>query len=223
VADPALAARLAAARLYLCVGARPDLAAFLDEVLPNGVDVVQVREKGIEARAEIALCEVVREAAARHGALFAVNDRADVARAVGADVLHLGQGDLPVPVARSIVDDEMLVGLSSHSPAETGAAAVQPGVDYFCAGPTWTTPTKPGRPAAGLDLLSYASSLGVERPWFAIGGIDLTNVDQVLARGATRVVVVRALTEAADPAAAARALAARLAGLPGPPYGAAFR
>ena len=211
MADPAdLRARLASARLYLCVGRRPDLAAFLDEVLPNGVDVVQLREKGIEAREEIALLEVVRAAAERHGTLFAVNDRADVARAVGADVLHLGQGDLPVPLARDVVGDEMLIGLSSHAMPETAAAAEAPGVDYFCAGPAWATPTKPGRPAAGLDLVSYAASLPGERPWFAIGGIDLSNVDQVLARGATRVVVVRALTEADDPAAAARALAARL-------------
>lgn len=205
-----LRARLADARLYLCVGARPDLAAFLDEVLPNGVDVVQLREKGIEARAEMALCEVVRAAAERHGALFSVNDRADVARAVGADILHLGQGDLPVPVARDVVGDEMLVGLSSHAPSETAAAAAQEGVDYFCAGPAWATPTKPGRPAAGLDLVSFAASLQTARPWFAIGGIDTSNVDEVLARGATRIVVVRALTEAADPARAARDLAARL-------------
>ena len=202
-------ARLAAARLYLCVGRRPDLAEFLDTVLPY-VDVVQLREKGIEAREELALLAVVREAAERHGALFAVNDRADVARLAGADVLHLGQGDLPVPLAREIVGAEMLVGLSSHSPAEAAAAAGADGVDYFCVGPTWPTPTKPGRPAAGLDLVSYAAALRTDRPWFAIGGIDLANVGEVLAHGATRVVVVRALTEAADPAAAARSLATHL-------------
>lgn len=205
-----LRARLADARLYLCVGRRPDLAEFLDEVLANGVDAVQFREKGIEAREELEWLAVVREAAVRHGALFSVNDRADVACAAGADVLHLGQGDLPVPLARDVVGDEMLVGLSSHSPEETGSAAVEAGVDYFCAGPAWATPTKPGRPAAGLDLLTYAASLGSERPWFAIGGIDLGNLDEVLATGARRVVVVRALTEAADPAAAARAFATRL-------------
>jgi thiamine-phosphate pyrophosphorylase len=203
-------ARFADARLYLCVGARPDLAAFLDAVLPNGVDVVQLREKHLEARDEMALCEVVRAAAERHGALFAVNDRADLARAVGADVLHLGQRDLPPATARAIVGDDVLIGLSSHAPAETAAAAHDPDVDYFCAGPTWATPTKPGRPAAGLDLLSYAASLGTRKPWFAIGGIDLGTLDAVLATGATRVVVVRALTEAADPAAAARAFARRL-------------
>jgi thiamine-phosphate pyrophosphorylase len=208
-------ARLAEARVYLCVGARPDLAAFLDAVLPY-VDVVQLREKGLEARDEIALCSVVRDAARRHDALFAVNDRADVAKAVRADVLHLGQRDLTVEQARDVVGDEMLVGLSTHAPDETSAAAVADGVDYFCAGPVWATPTKPGRPAAGLALVEHAARVAGgagdagARPWFAIGGIDLGNLDEVLAAGATRVVVVRALTGAADPAAAARDLAARL-------------
>jgi thiamine-phosphate pyrophosphorylase len=209
-------ARLAGARLYLCVGARPDLAAFLDRVLPNGVDVVQLREKHLEARDELALCAVVRDAAERHGALFAVNDRADLARTAGADVLHLGQRDLPPATARAIVGPDVLIGLSSHAPAETAAAAEDPDVDYFCAGPTWATPTKPGRPAAGLALVEHAARVAGgagdagARPWFAIGGIDLGNLDEVLAAGATRVVVVRALTGAADPAAAARDLAARL-------------
>jgi thiamine-phosphate pyrophosphorylase len=203
-------AALADARLYLCVGRRPDLAEFLDAVLPNGVDVVQLREKGIEAREEIELLTVMRERARAHGKLFAVNDRADVARAVGADVLHLGQGDLPVGVARDVVGDETLVGLSSHSPAQVAAAATAEGVDYFCAGPMWATPTKPGRPAAGPELVDHVASLRTPRPWFAIGGIDATNLDEVLRRGARRVVVVRALTEAADPAAAARALSERL-------------
>lgn len=198
------------ARLYLCVGRRPDLADFLDEVLPNGVDVVQLREKGIEAREEIELLTVVRERARAHGRLFAVNDRADVARIVGADVLHLGQGDLPVHHAREIVGDDMVIGLSSHSPSESAAAATAEGVDYFCVGPAWATPTKPGRPAAGPELIGLVASWRTPRPWFAIGGIDLTTVDEVVARGARRAVVVRALTEADDPAAAARALSARL-------------
>jgi thiamine-phosphate pyrophosphorylase len=203
-------ARLAGARLYLCTPDRPDLADFLDEALAGGVDVVQLREKGIEARRELELLEVVRDAAERHGALWSVNDRADVAHATGADVLHLGQDDLPVPAARALLGDDVLIGRSTHDARQVDAAAVEPGVDYFCVGPTWPTPTKPGRPAPGLDLTRYAARLGSARPWFAIGGIDLDNLDQVLAAGATRVVVVRALTEAADPQAAARALKARL-------------
>lgn len=201
---------LADARLYLCTPDRPDLAEFLDAVLAGGVDVVQLREKGLEAAQELALCEVVAEAAARHGALWSVNDRADVAHAAGADILHLGQDDLPVPAARAILGDAVLIGRSCHDREQVAAAASQPGVDYFCVGPTWPTPTKPGRPAPGLALTRYAASLATERPWFAIGGIDADNLDQVLSAGATRVVVVRALTQASDPYAAALALGTAL-------------
>ncbi len=205
--------RLRDARLYLCVDARErqgDLAEFLDAVLAAGVDVVQLRQKGIEARAELAALEVFADACRRHGALLAVNDRADVAHAAGADVLHLGQDDLPTAAARAIVGPDPIIGRSTHTAAQAAAAAVEPGVDYFCVGPVWATPTKPGRPAAGLDLVAHAASLGVDRPWFAIGGIDAANLDAVLAAGARRVVVVRAITEADDPGAAAASLASRL-------------
>ena len=204
------AARLADARLYLCTPDRPDLEAFLEAVLAGGVEVVQLREKGIEAARELDLLALVAEVAGRHGALWSVNDRADVAALSGADVLHLGQGDLPVPLARRVVGPDVLVGLSTHDPAQASAAAVADGVDYFCVGPTWETPTKPGRMAAGLSLVRHAASLGTARPWFAIGGIDASNLDQVLEAGATRVVVVRALTSAADPFEAAQALRSRL-------------
>jgi thiamine-phosphate pyrophosphorylase len=212
-ASAGLRARLADARLYLCTGGRRstgDLAQFLDAVLAAGVDIVQLREKGLEAREELGLLEVFADACRRHGKLLAVNDRADVALAAGADVLHLGQDDLPVPVARRILGPHPLIGRSSHSPAQAGAAATEQGADYFCAGPVWTTPTKPGRPATGLGLLSHVAGLRQDRPWFAIGGISLDRLDEVIAAGATRVVVVRAITEAGDPAAAARAFAARL-------------
>jgi len=204
------------ARLYLCTGSRArtgDLEQFLDAVLANGVDIVQLREKGLEAREEIRLLEVFAAAAERHGALFAVNDRADVARAVRAPVLHLGQDDLPVPLAREIVGPDVLIGRSTHSPAQADAARVEAGVAYYCCGPTWTTPTKPGRPAAGVELIRHAAAAQDERPWFAIGGIEnLERLDAVLAAGARRAVVVRAITEAEDPGAAARAFAARLRG-----------
>lgn len=205
--------RLARARLYLCTDGRRDrgdLAEFLDAVLAGGVDIVQLREKGLEAREELALLEVFRDACDRHGALLAVNDRADVAYAARPDILHLGQGDLPVPVARDILGPEVLIGRSTHSAVQASAAAAEPGVDYFCCGPVWPTPTKPGRPAPGPGLLAHAAGLRTARPWFAIGGIDLGNLDEVLARGARRVVVVRAITEADDPGAAAAALSARL-------------
>jgi thiamine-phosphate pyrophosphorylase len=204
--------RLQDARLYLCTPDRPDLAEFLDAVLAGGVDVVQLREKGVEARRELALCAVVAEAAARHGALWSVNDRADVALAARPDVLHLGQDDLPVPVAREILGSAIIVGRSCHDEQQVRSGTVETGVDYFCVGPTWPTPTKPGRPAPGLPLVQFAASLGTTRPWFAIGGIEESNLAEVLEAGARRVVVVRALTEAADPHAAARRLKERLLG-----------
>lgn len=206
-------ARLADARLYLCTDARErqgDLPRFLDDVLGGGVDILQLRQKGLEAGQELRYLEVFQRACARHGALLAVNDRADVAYAAGADVLHLGQDDLPIAAARQIVGPDLLIGLSSHAEPQTRAASTEPAADYFCAGPVWQTPTKAGRPATGLGLLAYAAGLATARPWFAIGGIDEGRLDQVLAAGATRIVVVRAITEAAEPGAAAARLAARL-------------
>jgi thiamine-phosphate pyrophosphorylase len=194
------------ARLYLCTDGRTrqgDLVEFLDQVLAAGVDVVQLREKGLEARDELRLLETVAAAAHRHGRLWAVNDRADIALAAGAPVLHLGQADLPVRVARRILGEDVVIGRSTHTPEEFDAGLVEPGVDYVCAGPTWATPTKPGRPAAGPALLTHANSVGrrtgaqpdggrtdgkggsTARPWFAIGGIDgLDRLDEVIALGA---------------------------------------
>ncbi|MFG2580575.1 thiamine phosphate synthase [Streptomyces malaysiensis] len=205
--------QLADARLYLCTDARKrqgDLPEFLDAVLGAGVDIVQLRDKGMEAAEELEHLRVFADACRRHGKLLAVNDRADVAHAIGSDVLHLGQGDLPVPAARAILGEDVLIGRSTHAEAEVDAAAVQPGVDYFCTGPCWPTPTKPGRPAPGLPLVRYAAALGTDRPWFAIGGIDASNLDQVLEAGARRIVVVRAITAADDPAAATADLAKRV-------------
>lgn len=207
--------QLAEARLYLCTDGRRergDLVDFLDAVLGAGVDIVQLREKGLEAQEEIALAEVFQDACRRYGKLFSVNDRADIAYAVQPDILHLGQDDLPVETAREILGGDVIIGRSTHAEAEVDEAAEQPGVDYFCVGPTWPTPTKPGRPAPGLPLLRHARDLRTDRPWFAIGGIDLCTVETVVANGATRAVVVRAITEADDPAAAVRALRATLDG-----------
>lgn len=147
--------RLDEARLYLCTDARAergDLAEFADAALAGGVDIIQLRDKTsgapLEAKQELAALEVLAEACARHGALLAVNDRADVALAVDADVLHLGQDDLPVPVARRILGDGPVIGRSTHSVEQARAAEAEPGVDYFCTGPCWPTPTKPGKPRA---------------------------------------------------------------------------
>ena len=214
--------RLAAATLYLCTDARRergDLAEFADAALAGGVDIVQLRDKGsagerrfgpLEARDELAACAILADAARRHGALFAVNDRADIARAAGADVLHLGQGDLPLEVARDIVGPDTLIGLSSHGPEQAAAAAESP-ADYFCVGPCWPTATKPGRRAPGLPLVREAARLGGDKPWFAIGGIDAQRLPEVLAAGARRIVVVRAITAAEDPRAAAERLRSALA------------
>jgi thiamine-phosphate pyrophosphorylase len=207
--------RLADARLYLCTDARRtqgDLAEFADAAVRGGVDIIQLRDKGIEARDELDALAVLADAARRHGALLAANDRADVALAAGADVLHLGQDDLPVPWARRVAGEDVLLGRSTHDAAQAADGANEPGIDYFCTGPCWPTPTKPGRPAPGLDLVRATAEAAPARPWFAIGGIDHDRLDEVLDAGATRVVVVRVITEADDPEAAARSLAGRLRG-----------
>jgi thiamine-phosphate pyrophosphorylase len=213
--------RLATARLYLCTDARRergDLAEFADAALAGGVDIIQLRDKGsageqkfgpLEAKQEIEALEVLRDAARKHGALFAVNDRADIARAAVADVLHLGQDDLPLQVARDIVGARPVIGRSCHDATQAHHAATEE-VDYFCVGPCWPTPTKPGRSAPGLDLVRAVAALHPEKPWFAIGGIDEQRLPEVLDAGATRVVVVRAITGADDPQAAATRLAAAL-------------
>jgi len=214
--------RLATASLYLCTDARRergDLAEFVDAALAGGVDIIQLRDKGspgeqrfgpLEARHELEALEVLADAARRHSALFAVNDRADIAFAAGADVLHLGQDDLPLSIARGIIGPHPVIGRSTHDRAQASAAATEQ-VDYFCVGPCWPTPTKPGRPSPGLDLVRATTELATDKPWFAIGGIDEQRLPEVLAAGARRIVVVRAITGADDPRAAAQRLKARLA------------
>jgi thiamine-phosphate pyrophosphorylase len=214
--------RLETARLYLCTDARRDrgdLAEFADAALAGGVDIIQLRDKGsvgeqrfgpLEALDELAACEILADAARRHHALFAVNDRADIARAAGADVLHLGQRDLPSDVAREILPPGTVIGRSTHDAEQVKQAAAST-ADYFCVGPCWPTPTKPGRAAPGLDLVRVAAGLATDKPWFAIGGIDAQRLPEVLDAGARRIVVVRAITAAADPAAAARELTSALA------------
>ncbi|QQQ61344.1 thiamine phosphate synthase [Paenarthrobacter ureafaciens] len=205
------------ARLYLCTDARRrqgDFEDFVDAAFEGGVDIIQLRDKTLEAAEELELLEVLNKVATRHSKLWAVNDRADIARVSGAPVFHVGQKDLPLPVARQLLGDTAAIGLSTHGPDQVDAAIAassgSAGLDYFCVGPLWATPTKPGRTPVGLGLVTYATE-AVERagsalPWFAIGGIDLSNVEQVVAAGASRIVVVRAITEAEDPTAAAKAL-----------------
>ncbi|RLV55772.1 thiamine phosphate synthase [Aeromicrobium phragmitis] len=204
--------RLADSRLYVCTDARPegDLAGFLNAAFSGGVDIIQVRDKTIEAADEVSALETLATVARRHGALFAVNDRADVAALVRADILHLGQGDLSPRQAHSLLGSEVLIGRSTHSVDQLEAANEDEDVDYFCVGPVWETPTKPGRAAVGLDLLRHAAAVAT-KPWFAIGGIAPGDrLDAVLNAGAERVVVVRAVTQAPDPAAAATEIRGRL-------------
>ena len=201
--------RLAASRLYLCTPIRPDLGAFAEAVLGAGVDLIQLRDKQAEAGPLLEASAVLRAAAERHDALFAVNDRADIALAAGADVLHLGQDDLPLSWARRILGDDVLLGRSTHDLAQATAAAAEPW-DYLVSGPVWATATKPGRPATGTALIEAVAALDPPQPWFAIGGIDAGNLPELTAAGATRVVVVRVITDAPDPAAATRTLRDRL-------------
>ena len=204
---------LAAARLYLCTDARArqgDFADFVDAAFAGGVDIIQLRDKSLEGGEQLDRLGVLADAAARHGRLWSVNDRADIAHVTGAPVLHLGQKDLPARLARRVVGPRVLVGMSTHTPEQVDAAAGADDLDYFCVGPVWATPTKPGRAAVGTGLVRHATSISTARPWFAIGGIDLSNIEEVVAAGAERVVVVRAITEADDPADSARRLRAAL-------------
>ncbi|WP_188543145.1 thiamine phosphate synthase [Rhodococcoides trifolii] len=210
--------RLNSAQLYLCTDARRelgDLAIFIEKALSGGVDIVQLRDKGsagerefgpIEAKEELAALAVLSAACRRHGALLAVNDRADLALASGADVLHLGQGDLPVHYARQIVGPDVVIGRSTATRAQAALADIEDGVDYFASGPVWATPTKPGKTAAGLETVHEVADSLPTRPWFVIGGVNAENVGETLAAGATRICVVRAITAARDPQAAAREL-----------------
>lgn len=211
---PGVRARLQDARLYLCTDARRDRRGGLDlldlvrAALRGGVDVVQLRDRSLDVAEELELLTALREVTREHGALLAVNDRADVALAAGADVLHTGQRDLPVAAARALVGPDVVLGRSTGGGAQASTADADPDVDYFCVGPVWATPTKPGRAAVGLEAVRQVADARPTTPWFAIGGVDLGSVREVVEAGARRVVVVRAVTEASDPEAAARDLRA---------------
>ncbi|WP_189065141.1 thiamine phosphate synthase [Deinococcus seoulensis] len=204
-------------RLYLVATPRAgqpegEFLARVAAALDGGVDTLQLRCKDWEARAYIALGERMRELSAARGVPLWINDRVDVAAAIGADGVHLGQGDLPPAWARTLAPGLML-GLSTHAPAQAHAALAQAPA-YIAAGPVWATPTKPGRAAAGLEYVRAVADLNPPLPWYAIGGIDAPNIHAVLAAGATRVAVVRAVLDAPDPARAAAELLAALPPLP---------
>jgi thiamine-phosphate pyrophosphorylase len=190
------------ARLYLVCDEQSD--EFLEACLRGGVDLIQLRIKQGADQAILAAAERFKRVCHAHGAMLIINDRPDLAAAVDADGVHLGQDDVPVATARQIVGGARLIGLSTHTPAQIDASACS-GADYIGVGPVNETPTKPGRPAVGHALVDYAARRAA-LPFFAIGGISVANVEEVCAAGARRVAVVRALTDAADAEAAARAL-----------------
>jgi thiamine-phosphate pyrophosphorylase len=199
--------RIASARLYLVCDARP--RAFLEAALRGGVDLIQLRDKTLADDALVEAAREFRAAADGAGALFVLNDRPDLVAACAADGVHVGQDDGSVADARASVGPELLVGRSTHAPEQGAAADADPDVDYLAVGPVHATPTKPGRPAAGLDYVGWAAA-NVTKPWFAIGGLNAENLGAATARGARRIVVVRAIAAAADPEAAAHALRERL-------------
>ena len=195
-------------RLYFVLEARPRGEAprpLLDAALRGGVDVIQLRDKALADDSVVAAAEPFRAACEEHGALFVLNDRPDLVEACGADGVHVGRSDLPVAEARALVGADRLLGLSASTVAELDDVE---GADYV--GVTaFSTPTKDDAVAGGLELLRFAAET-LTVPWFAIGGIDLTNVAEVSAAGVPGVAVIRAIRDAEDPEAAARALRAAL-------------
>jgi len=198
-------ATLAGRRLYLCTPDRSDLAAFVESCILGGVDVVQLRDKSLEARPLLARARLVREVCSAHGVPFIVNDRPDLALEAGADGVHLGQDDAPCALARRLLGPAGIIGLSTHSPTDLDGALREP-VDYLSAGPVVPTATHPDRAATGLGYLSQAVG---RSPWpvFVTGGVTPDTVPGLVAAGGRHFVMVRWLTESADPEAAARAVA----------------
>jgi thiamine-phosphate pyrophosphorylase len=212
-AGPLRRERLRTARLYFVCEAQPrgeNPEPLLRAALSGGVDIVQLREKALPRR-EIELAALTfRRLCDTYSALFIVNDDPSLARACDADGVHVGQDDATVAEAREALGPDAIVGLSTHSEEQIAAAAQQP-VDYISVGPVWETPTKEGRPGVGLDLVSHAAE-NATHPFFAIGGIDPSNAEEVVSAGARRLGVVRAIRDAEDPAAAAESIRNAFAG-----------
>lgn len=221
--------RLLASRLYVCTDlqrflSEPEgeeaepvdqlnldaLREFYVEAFTNGVDIIQVRDKQVAVQTEIAALTLLKQVADEYGGLSAANDRADIALVTGVDVFHVGQEDLSTEQARSVLGDDVVIGRSCRSFEQVQEADSDIGIDYYCTGPVWETPTKPGRAAVGLELPRRAAALESATPFFAIGGIDAQNLSQVTDTGADRVVVVRAVTQADDVPAAAQDLRRQL-------------
>lgn len=218
--------RLLSSRLYVCTDlqrfiAFPDagpvdeldydaLRKFFVDAFTGGVDIIQVRDKQVTAQTEIAALTLLKEVADEFGGLSAANDRADLALIAGVDIFHAGQDDLSTDQARAILGDDVIIGRSCRTQEQVREAEGDIGIGYYCTGPVWETPTKPGRAAVGTELPAWAATLESAKPFFAIGGINTENIAEVTGSGADRVVVVRAVTEASDVVAAAQALREKL-------------
>jgi thiamine-phosphate pyrophosphorylase len=194
---------LAGRNLYLCTADRPDLAQFVEACIAGGVDIVQLREKHLEAKPLLERARLIQAVCAERAVPFILNDRPDLALELGADGVHVGQDDAPVALARRLLGAEAIVGLSTHGPDDL--AGVPEGVSYISAGPVEATPTKPGRPATGLDYLRLATQRS-SVPVFVTGGVTPEKIPALAAAGARHFVVVRYLTESSQPERAARAL-----------------
>ncbi|HWE70045.1 MAG TPA: thiamine phosphate synthase [Acidimicrobiales bacterium] len=204
--DPGRRWDLSGRRLYLCTPDRPDLGPFVEACIIGGVDVVQLRDKQLADSELVARARIVQQACARYQVPFILNDRPDLAAAIGADGVHVGQDDIPPAEARRLIGEPALLGLSTHAPSELrGAVEHRLPVDYLSAGPVVATPTKPGRPGTGLGYIREAVSASPWPVWIT-GGVDPETVGEMIAVGARHFVVVRWLTEAPDPGLHARRL-----------------
>jgi thiamine-phosphate pyrophosphorylase len=192
-------------RLYLCTADRPDLGPFLAACIRGGVDIVQLRDKHLDARGILERGRLALRVCHGLGVPFVLNDRPDLALELGADGVHVGQDDAPPALCRRILGPDAIVGFSTHAPSELDAGTRDDAVDYLSAGPVVPTPTKPGREGTGLEYLRYAAA-NATKPWFVTGGATPESVPGMVGVGARRFVVVRWLTEATDPEPAARAL-----------------
>lgn len=204
-AGPLRRERLRTARLYFVCDARPhgdDPEGLLLAALNGGADMLQLREKNLGRREIERAAGTFRRLCDTYSAVFMVNDDPDLARTCDADGVHVGQDDASAAEARDALGPEAIVGLSTHSEGQIDAAT---DVDYISVGPVWETPTKEGRPAVGLELVQHAATES-DLPFFAIGGIDTSNAGDVVAAGATRLCVVRAIRDATNPSAAATEL-----------------
>ena len=200
-----MANALAGRRLYLCTADRPDLEEFLGACIEGGVDLVQLRDKHLDARPLLRRAGAAGAVCRRYGVPFVLNDRPDLALECGADGVHVGQDDAPPELARRVLGPDAIVGLSTHAPAEWDASDGAP-VDYLSAGPVNATPTKPGRPGTGVGYLEYVHGTSRDIPWFVTGGATPDTIPLMADAGARRFVVVRYLTESSEPFASARLL-----------------